>query len=45
MLQGRGLAQAGLILGYIALGLALLMLVVLVIILVAGAGAAIFAPN
>jgi hypothetical protein len=45
MLQGRGLAQAGLILGYIALGLALLMLVALVIILVAGAGAAIFAPN
>ena len=44
MLQGRGLAQAGLILGYIALGLVLLMLVVVAIIFVAGAGAAIFAP-
>lgn len=45
MLQGRGMAQAGLILGYIALGLALLMLVGFALIFIVGAGAAMFAPN
>lgn len=45
MLQGRGMAQAGLILGYIALGLVALLLVFFVILFVIGAGAAIFAPN
>jgi hypothetical protein len=44
-LQGRGIAQAGLILGYIALGLVLLMIIVFFIIFAIGAGSAIFAPN
>lgn len=45
MLQGRGLAQAGLILGYIALGLTLLALLFFSLIVIFGTGAAIFAPN
>ena len=45
MLQGRGLAQAGLILGYIALGLAVLALLFFSLIVIFGTGAAIFAPN
>ncbi|HEX6541569.1 MAG TPA: DUF4190 domain-containing protein [Ktedonobacterales bacterium] len=45
MLQGRGLAQAGLILGYIALGLVLLVVLIIFIVFVIGAGAAMFAPN
>lgn len=45
MLQGRGMAQAGLILGYIALGLVALVVVFVIILFVIGAGAAIFAPN
>jgi uncharacterized protein DUF4190 len=44
-LQGRGIAQAGLILGYIALGLVLLMIILFIIIFAIGAGSAIFAPN
>ena len=44
-LQGRGIAQAGLILGYIALGLALLMIIFFIIIFAIGAGSAILAPN
>lgn len=44
-LQGRGIAQAGLILGYIALGLALLMILFFIVIFAIGAGSAIFAPN
>lgn len=44
-LQGRGLAQAGLILGYIALGLVALLLLFFLIFFIVGAGAAILAPN
>jgi hypothetical protein len=44
-LQGRGIAQAGLILGYIALGIALLMIIIFIIIIAIGAGSAILAPN
>jgi hypothetical protein len=44
-LQGRGIAQAGLILGYIALGLALLLVAIFAIIFIVGAGAAILSPN
>ena len=45
MLQGRGIAQAGLILGYIALGIVLLMVIFFIILFVIGVGASIFAPN
>jgi uncharacterized protein DUF4190 len=45
LLQGRGLAQAGLILGYIALGLILLAVVFFTIILIVGAGSAAFPNN
>ncbi|HEY7339929.1 MAG TPA: DUF4190 domain-containing protein [Ktedonobacterales bacterium] len=44
-LQGRGIAQAGLILGYIALGLALLLTAIFAIIFIVGAGATILSPN
>jgi len=44
-LQGRGIAQAGLILGYIALGLVLLMIIIFFIIFAIGAGSQIIAPN
>lgn len=44
-LQGRGLAQAGLILGYIALGLVLLVVLFIVVSIIVGTGAAIIAPN
>jgi hypothetical protein len=44
-LQGRGIAQAGLILGYIALGLALLFVAIFAIIFIVGTGAAILSPN
>ena len=42
---GRGIAQAGLILGYIALGLALLFMAIFAIIFIVGTGAAILSPN
>lgn len=45
LLQGRGLAQAGLILGYIALGLILLAVVFFTLILIVGAGSAAFPNN
>lgn len=45
LLQGRGLAQAGLILGYIALGLILLAVVLFTLILIVGAGSAAFPNN
>ena len=44
-LQGRGMAQAGLILGYIALGLVLLLVLFIVVSIIIGTGAAIIAPN
>jgi hypothetical protein len=45
MLQGRGLAQAGLILGYIALGLALIALTIFILFALLGTGAALFGPH
>lgn len=45
MLQGRGIAQAGMILGYISLGLALLVLVGILIAVFLGVGASLFAPQ
>jgi hypothetical protein len=44
-LQGRGIAQAGLILGYIALGLVLLLVAIFAIIFIVGAGASMLSPN
>ncbi len=44
-LQGRGIAQAGLILGYIALGLALLAIIFFALIFIVGAGASMFGPQ
>lgn len=45
MLQGRGLAQAGLILGYIAVGLAVLALAIILLFALLGTGAALFGPH
>lgn len=45
MLQGRGMAQAGLILGYIAVGIGVLALLVFLVIAIVGSGAAIFGPH
>lgn len=45
MLQGRGLAQAGLILGYIAVGLAVLALAIVILFALLGTGAALFGPH
>ena len=44
-LQGRGIAQAGLILGYIALGLVVLLVAIFAIIFIVGAGASMLSPN
>jgi uncharacterized protein DUF4190 len=45
ILQGRGLAQAGLILGYIAVGLAVLALAIFLLFMLLGTGAALFGPH
>lgn len=45
LLQGRGMAQAGLILGYISLGLVLLVLLFFIAVFVLGIGASLIAPN
>ena len=45
MLQGRGIAQAGLILGYIALGLVALVVIFFALIFIVGAGASMFGPQ
>ncbi|HKT37457.1 MAG TPA: DUF4190 domain-containing protein, partial [Ktedonobacterales bacterium] len=45
MLQGRGIAQAGLILGYIALGLVALAIIFFALIFIVGAGASMFGPQ
>lgn len=45
MLQGRGMAQAGLILGYIALGIVVLAIAFFLIVAIIGAGATITSPN
>lgn len=45
VLQGRGLAQAGLILGYIALGLVVLAIVFFALILIVGVGATAIPSN
>lgn len=44
-LQGRGMAQAGLILGYIGLGLFVLFLLIFVVLFIIGMGSAMLAPN
>ena len=44
-LQGRGMAQAGLILGYIALGLVALVVLFIIVTIIIGTGAAIIAPQ
>jgi len=44
-LQGRGIAQAGLILGYIALGLVALAIIFFALIFIIGAGASMFGPQ
>ena len=44
-LQGRGLAQAGLILGYIGIGLVALFILLFLVIFIASAGAVLVAPN
>lgn len=44
-LQGRGMAKAGLILGYIGIGLFALFLLIFVVLFIIGIGSAMLAPN